>query len=431
MRKSKIKLFKYVYPSGATCWRVSGSVDGKQFRKNFQSKAEATDYKQKMEIRQLNGPEQGRLLWSRLDTTEHDDAFAALRLLRDRGSPRSLVYAVQYFLDNHQEVDHSISIKAAVNEYINLRERETDDGEIEDTSLRTIRSYLKAFAAWIGDDSQISTITQKQLEEYLGSLNKGKPSQKTWNNVRGMLSHLYKWAYQQKYVAENPIPFIKTFKDKRNRSTAKTLSKDQVAEIMAYAEENPGPNKWHPEDYRRGMLVPYLSLTIFAGIRPSDRSGEMTKLIPSEHIDMNTGIIRITPDIAKTDELRKIWIQPNLRAWLEKYPLDEYPIWPIDLGFRTEMAKLRKKFKIPHDGLRHTYISMLVGSFRSVADAALQAGNTEAVIRKHYLDLKSVQEADEFWQIVPNGCKIGSLTKIREESRFILKDEEADLLRVM
>lgn len=118
MRKSKIKLSKYVYPSGATCWRVSGSVDGKQFRKNFQSKAEATDYKQKMEIRQLNGPEQGRLLWSRLDTTEHDDAFAALRLLRDRGSSRSLVYAVQYFLDNHQEVDHSISIKAAVNEYI-------------------------------------------------------------------------------------------------------------------------------------------------------------------------------------------------------------------------------------------------------------------------------------------------------------------------
>lgn len=431
MRKSKIKLYKYAYPSGVTCWRVSGSVDGKQFRKNFQSKDEATEYKQKMEIRQLNGPEQGRLLWSRLDTTEHDDAFAALRLLHDRGSSRSLVYAVQYLLDNHQEVDHSMSIEAAAKEYIQLREKETEEGDIENASLKGIRSYLTAFTEWVGGDTPISNITQKKLEEYLGSLNKGKPSQKTWNNVRGILSHLYKWAYQQKYVAENPIPFIKTYKDKRNRSTALALSKDQVADIMAYAEENPGPSKAHPDDYRRGMLVPYLALAIFAGIRPSDRSGELTKLIPHEHIDTGTGIIRITPDIAKTDELRKIWIQPNLRVWLEKYPLDEFPIWPIDLGFRTEMVKLRKKFKIPHDGLRHTYISMLVGSFRSVADAALQAGNTESVIRKHYLDLKTIQEADEFWRIVPKGSHLPPLKKIREESRFILEDEEGKHLRVM
>ena len=37
---------------------------------------------------------------------------------------------------------------------------------------------------------------------------------------------------------------------------------------------------------------------------------------------------------------------------------------------------------------------MTVGAFRSVGDAALQAGNSEAIIRKHYLDLKSVEEAD-------------------------------------
>ena len=36
-----------------------------------------------------------------------------------------------------------------------------------------------------------------------------------------------------------------------------------------------------------------------------------------------------------------------------------------------------------------------------MGDAALQAGNSEAIIRKHYLDLKSTREADQFFGILP------------------------------
>lgn len=54
---------------------------------------------------------------------------------------------------------------------------------------------------------------------------------------------------------------------------------------------------------------------------------------------------------------------------------------------------------------------MTVGAFRSVGDAALQAGNSEAVIRKHYLDLKSVEEADRFWRIVPKEETLPELEK--------------------
>jgi hypothetical protein len=51
--------------------------------------------------------------------------------------------------------------------------------------------------------------------------------------------------------------------------------------------------------------------------------------------------------------------------------------------------------------LRHTFISMHVAKFRSMGDTALQAGNSEAIIKKHYLNLVSPEEADAFWQIVP------------------------------
>ena len=34
-------------------------------------------------------------------------------------------------------------------------------------------------------------------------------------------------------------------------------------------------------------------------------------------------------------------------------------------------------------------------------EAALQAGNSESIIRKHYLDLKTTEEAEEFFGILP------------------------------
>jgi hypothetical protein len=44
---------------------------------------------------------------------------------------------------------------------------------------------------------------------------------------------------------------------------------------------------------------------------------------------------------------------------------------------------------------------MHVGKYRSMGEAALQAGNSEAIIRKHYLDLKTPAEAEEFFGIMP------------------------------
>ena len=98
-------------------------------------------------------------------------------------------------------------------------------------------------------------------------------------------------------------------------------------------------------------------------------------------------------------EPRKIVIQPNLAAWLRAYPLSEYPIVLPD--FQEQRAALGKKFGLIHDVLRHTFISMFVGKYRSLGEAALQAGNSESIIRKHYLDLKSTAEADDFFGILP------------------------------
>jgi len=205
---------------------------------------------------------------------------------------------------------------------------------------------------------------------------------------------------------------------------------------MAFLEDYRGKQhengSWRGE---RGCMAPYFPLALFAGIRPDYKDGEITKLRP-EHIRLDTNVILIEPEVSKvnvprssrrhvsspeaprvsmadpghlgTSEAktkRAIKIQPNLRLWLEKYPTENFPIIP-KRRFRDMWIEVRSRFELPHDALRHTYISMTVGAFRSVVDASFQAGYSKLVIRRHYLDLKSVEEADAFWGIVPKGARL-------------------------
>ena len=70
-------------------------------------------------------------------------------------------------------------------------------------------------------------------------------------------------------------------------------------------------------------------------------------------------------------------------------------------NFQQRRAKFAKRFGLTHDVLRHTFISMFVAKFRSIGEAAIQAGNSESIIRRHYLDLKNAAEAEQFWAILP------------------------------
>jgi integrase len=162
------------------------------------------------------------------------------------------------------------------------------------------------------------------------------------------------------------------------RGSATTLSAERVAQLMEFLEEFEG-----------GALVPYFVLCLFAGVRPCFRDGEMSRFQP-ESVNLDTGVIHIEPEVSKVRMKRAITIQPNLSTWLRAYPLKQHAIIPP--GMDRLHHFVFGKFELSHDILRHTFISMFVGKFRSVAEAALQAGNSEEIIRRHYLDLKSISE---------------------------------------
>jgi len=160
-----------------------------------------------------------------------------------------------------------------------------------------------------------------------------------------------------KHVATDPVVYVPQFKIQKARGTADTLTADRAKEFMHWLESYKGQQNKNGQWWGKpGCMLPYFALTLFAGIRPDWETGEMSSLRP-EHIRLDTDVIFIEPAVSKVNEKRSIKIQPNLRMWLEKYPLDEYPILP-PRRLKHMFREIRKHWELPPDVMRHTYISM-------------------------------------------------------------------------
>jgi integrase len=145
-------------------------------------------------------------------------------------------------------------------------------------------------------------------------------------------------------------------------------------------------------------MVNFFAVTLFAGIRPDFKDGEISKIQP-QHFDLDHGQINISPHVSKNDEVRWVTIQPNLKKWLQKYPFKQFPIVPPNA--RNLRLEIRKKFGLGHDVLRHTYCSMLYSKTKDLGDASRQAGNSADIFRRCYLNYKQPEEVKKFWGIVP------------------------------
>ena len=421
MAKSRFKLERFCNPSGAEVWRVAGMLNGQRIRKNFRSREKAAAYRQTLDIEFLNGQSEGQTVWTTLTHDQNRDAIAAVNLLRKAGSSKDLCFAVSYFLRHYDEAEEAMTVSEAVKAYLEVKAAERDRGILSVPQEKSLRMALRRFTEKFGELTvgELGTDALKRFLEEPAAAGNGPVSLKTWNNRRGYLSTFFKFCLAKKVLSRNPIHEIPQFKINKRRGTAVTLSAEKAASLMRWLESYRGPegNEGKPAA-KAGCLVSSFALALFAGVRPDWRYGEMAKL-RAEHVRLDTGVILIEPEVSKVNEKRVVKIQPNLRLWLERYPLNEYPIVPLSKNrFHELYVHARREWNLPYDVLRHTYISMTVGAFRSVGDAALQAGNSESVIRRHYLDLKSVEEADAFWRIVPEGMSLPERMK-KVEGRYV------------
>lgn len=402
MAKQRFKITRFTNPSGEEVFRLSGTLNGERIRKNFRNRADAVDERQKLTVRFHNEEPSGKTIWTTLSQEENQEAIAATSILKRSGSVRSLTFAVNYFLNHFKEAAFCVSIAEAADQYLEQKSRDAQRRIITQRQEKAITMELKKMVSHF-EGRMINEITAEEIRAYLDSplgRSKTTPSLKTWNNRRGYISTFFKFCHTKKFVGENPILEVPQYRIKQARGTATTLSANESRELMHFLETYRGEqNKtgtWWGEE---GCLVPYFALTLFAGVRPDHKDGEVSKLSLKD-IRLDTGVIFIEPEVSKINEKRSIQIQPNLAQWLRSYPITDYPIIP-SRRFRDMVIDVRKRFKLSHDVMRHTFITMHVAAFRSVSEASLQGGNSEAVVRRHYLDIRTKEEAEEFWNIAP------------------------------
>lgn len=378
---SAFTVSEFSNPSGEIAYRVSGWLDGKRIRKNFSTRAEAAAEKQTLELQLIQATTGIRTAATRLTDEQLHEAEAAFRRLE--GAPKSLSFYLDYALANYRPPEREIKVHEATTAYLASKQLEHERGMLSECQLKDIRLRLEdldeAFPGRV-----LSTLSRDALAAHC---QRGNPKPKTFNNRRGILFTFFKYAFCQDWVAANPLEKVPHLRIAHRRGSAKTLSAEQSEKLMRHVEQIDG-----------GALVPFFALALFAGIRPCVRTGEILKLRP-EHVRLDTGVILIEPEVSKVRMKRSIAIQPNLAAWLRAFPLDRFPI--ISTNLQHERAAIAKSFGLTHDIMRHTFISMHVAKFRSMGEAALQAGNSETIIRKHYLDLKTKQEAARFFSIRP------------------------------
>ena len=379
--QTKFAVSRFENRNGAISWRVDGRLHGVRFRKNFKTKEEAAAEKVTLELKAVQAASGIRPATTFLTDAQLREAEDAFRRLV--GRPCSLLVYLDHALATYRAPDQQKLLLDAVAEYYATKKTAHERTLLSMRQLRSIENELNAFKTRF-PKALVSDFNAAKLLPYL---ERGKPSLKTYNNRRGLLSTFFKFAFQKDWTVLNPVEKTPHHRINHRRGSAVTISAEQAAKLMARVEA-----------YENGEMVPFFALCLFAGIRPCLRFGEISKLKP-ESVKLETGVIRIEPDVSKVRMPRLVSIQPNLAAWLRAYPLKEYPILPPNAV--NMHRRICGEFALTHDVLRHTFISMFVAKYRSMGEAALQAGNSESIIRKHYLDLRSTEEAEQFFGILP------------------------------
>jgi integrase len=352
---------------------------GVRIRRNFKTQEEAAAEKAALELKALQMASSLCAVTTSLSEDQVREAEAVFRRLA--GGSRTLSFCVDYTLTDHRTPENEKALDEAVTAYLAAKTREHEQRLISASQLTTINRHMRALKEHFPGVT-VAELTAAKLTTYFQRAN---GCLKTYNNRRGLVSTFLKFAEQQEWLVTNPIKKVPYYRIAHRRGSAETLTAAQAQELMIYVE-----------GYPNGRLVPFFALCLFAGVRPCLRTGEILRLLPA-HVRLDTGVILIEPEVSKVREKRTVAIQPNLAAWLRAYPLAENPI--IVPNLQKLRARIAKRFGLTHDVMRHTFISMHVAKFRSLGEAALQAGNSESIIKKHYFDLKSMAEAEQFFGI--------------------------------
>jgi integrase len=314
-----------------------------------------------------------------------NDYVAAMKLL-PRGS--TLQQAVADYAKRHPINIPPKSVKFVVDELIATK---TNKGR-SDVYIKDLTSRLDAFA----DDFKepIATITAGQINEWVSKL---EVSGRTQRNYLRVIGTLLRFAKRRGYLSKDYDEISNVEQPRDEHSEIEVFT---PAELRKLFKACLTPVKERGVMRTREEMIPYLAIAAFCGLR----SAEVARLDWREvHLVGNEHFIEVKASKAKTASRRTVPIPENCARWLAPLAKASGPVCDFERPDKQCYQYIGPAAEVEwkHNALRHSFISYRLAETKNVNQVALEAGNSPAMIFKHYRQLVRDSEATEWFGIVP------------------------------
>ena len=303
------------------------------------------------------------------------DAAKANQILAAHGI--TIFEAAKYYEKHVLAYKTAPTIKEIIEKYLsdaaqrNLRSRTIDD----------LKHRLNNFALDFGA-RRLSDLTLDELKDWIAH-DEWEP--RTRINYLTKISQLFLWAIRKKWADSNLTEQID--RPKADDTTPEIYSIEESENLLSHAD--------------KFGLLPYIAIGLFAGIR----TAEMARL-DGKIINFETKSIAIGADVAKKRSRRSVDICPALFSFLE--PLKDKLasgqveiIGPTFRRNRNELVEAAGLSEWKGNGLRHSFGTYHLASFRDDSETANQMGNSIEMVHKHYKAVATKEQAQRFWNLRP------------------------------
>lgn len=396
-----VRIYRLIRADGRMVFTLSWHSGGRRFTKQFAdydgAYSEGTIKADQLNAGRIEGAEMSRGDRDELQAArELAGATTVLAALREWGRAKDLtqghvIAAAEAWKARNSNAFKRATIADAVKDFTAAKKRAGVDVKC---------SYNKILPALSAEFATrpIDTISARELQNWM---DEKYPHPVTRNTARKRFVALWRWCRKQGHLP----------RDSQTEAEQTETAREAVREIGIINSETFARvlrhfHTKHPE-YLAALVI-----AGFTGLRRSEIHEQKW-----EDIALGRKILRVTKAKRNTPAKRIVPLSDAAVEWLLLCKERKGEICTNFALDRIRKIGIEAKFKLPDNCFRHSYISHEVARTANVAETALAAGNSPAIIFQHYRELFSKADGEAWFATTP--------AKAASSGELISMDEKA------
>lgn len=392
---SRFRILEYTNPrTGSKSFRVTGTKrTGERVRDNFAEEPAARARQIELETEWLQGHAETAIQATKLTSDQLRLCEASIIQLGEDW-PRMLdAIASWKQTGKHHALLDSPRLDEAFEKFKAAIEADTSIRKLTRlATLTRVNAFINATP-----NMRVCDALPETVLKFLEGMKVGdaKASARTRINYRDGVSKFFSWCMERerRWIAVNPCTAVKV--KIGDVAPPEILSVEMCEKLLRSAEKS-----------NDGELIPYLTLTMFCGLRPFE-----ARRIKWEQVNLKDKELRVEGNQSKIKRARSITLGNTELAWLKAHENKSFGPAKFNkifsnllrsVGFGTGKDAAMRWTK---DVLRHTAISHHFRKVASYGKCAERFGNSEAIIKRHYQGRVTSEDTKKFYAILPKGKK--------------------------